>query len=170
MEPPRDLGMILRRLRAGSEEPSARGIITRELIQLEMGGKLLLKKSLYGLKQSPKNWHKTIDAFLTSIGLCATKSEPCLYYRVEAGELILLLLYVDDILLAATTQGIRDKYFALISEEYTVKSKPTLDKYLRVELVHHQEEQRVTMSLSRYIRDIWQKIIILLLSLRLLLP
>ena len=67
VEPPRDLGVILRCLRAGSYEPSARGIITRELIQLERGGKLLLKKSLYGLKQSPKNWHKTIDAFLTSI-------------------------------------------------------------------------------------------------------
>ena len=38
VEPPSDLGMILRRLRAGSDEPSARGIITRELIQLEMGG------------------------------------------------------------------------------------------------------------------------------------
>ena len=33
VEPPRDLGMILRRLRAGSDEPLARGIITRELIQ-----------------------------------------------------------------------------------------------------------------------------------------
>ena len=77
----------------------------------------MLKKSLYGLKQSPKNCHRTFDAFLTSIGLCATKSEPCLYYSVEAGELVLLFLYVDDILLAATTRGIRDKYYELISAD-----------------------------------------------------
>ena len=62
---------------------------------------------------------------------CSTSplTEPCLYYSVEAGELVLLLLYVDDILLAATTRGIRDKYYELISAEYTVKSKPTLDRY-----------------------------------------
>ena len=41
---------------------------------------------------------------------------------MEAGELVLLLLYVDDILLAATTRDIRDKYFELISAEYTVIS------------------------------------------------
>ena len=75
----------------------------------------------------------------------------------QRGELLLLLLYVDDILLAATTNELRDRYYQFISEEYTVKMKPTLDKYLKVELVHHKEEQLVTMSLSGYIRDMAEK-------------
>ena len=38
-----------------------------------------LLKSLYGLKQSPKNWHGTIDTFLVGIGFKALKSDPCVY-------------------------------------------------------------------------------------------
>ena len=96
VEPPRDLRRILLTMlkrTVGVE----RSLVHRELTNLENGGKLLLHKSLYGLKQSPKNWHTTIDAFMKRIGLRATKSDPCLYYLVEGGELLLLLLYVDDI-------------------------------------------------------------------------
>ena len=156
VEPPRDLRRILQRILSKAVGVD-RAIVHRELLNLEGGGKLLLNKSLYGLKQSPKNWHSTIDVFLKKIGLRATKSDPCLYYFVERGELLLLLLYVDDILLAATTNELRDRYYQFISEEYTVKMKPTLDKYLKVELVHHKEEQLVTMSLSGYIRDMAEK-------------
>ena len=77
MEPSRDLGVILRRLRARSDKSSAGGIITRELLQLEKGGKLLLKKSLYGLKQSPKNWHRTV-----SVVACTVPRWPELAVRV----------------------------------------------------------------------------------------
>ena len=45
------------------------------------GAPLVMKllKSLYGLKQSPKNWHGTIDTFLVGIAFKALKSDPCVY-------------------------------------------------------------------------------------------
>lgn len=38
-------------------------------ITIPEGTVLLLKKSLYGLKQSPKMWNKRFDEFITTLGL-----------------------------------------------------------------------------------------------------
>ena len=37
------------------------------------------KKSLYGLRQSPRNWFNTIDDSLRDVGFIATASDPCVY-------------------------------------------------------------------------------------------
>ena len=58
-----------------------------------------LKKSLYGLRQSSKNWFRTTDHHLGKIGFRSLKSDPCAYvYEGENGSAI-LILYVDDVLL-----------------------------------------------------------------------
>ena len=57
------------------------------------------KKSLYGLKQSPRMWYLKFDAFVLSIGFVRSKSEHCVYFRVENDHLLIVALYVDDMLL-----------------------------------------------------------------------
>lgn len=61
-----------------------------------------LKKSLYGLKQSPRNWWLLISAFLVdTLGFTATVSDPCLFWkRTASGQCILLFLFVDDMQVA----------------------------------------------------------------------
>jgi Reverse transcriptase (RNA-dependent DNA polymerase) len=62
----------------------------------------LLKKSLYGLKQSPKQWYMRFDAFMKSIGFSRSQYDNCLYFKKLAdGNYMYLLLYVDDMLVAA---------------------------------------------------------------------
>ena len=51
-----------------------------------------LKKALYVLKHEPG-----IDSFLTSLGFTKSKADSNLYYKVEEGNLVILLLYVDDL-------------------------------------------------------------------------
>ena len=57
-----------------------------------------LKKSLYGLKQSPRNWWLLVTAFiLYDMGWRRTVSDPCLFYKTSrTGQLMLLFLFVDD--------------------------------------------------------------------------
>ena len=54
-----------------------------------------MKKALYGLKQEPKTWYGRIDSFLSSLGFTKSKSDSNLYYKVEDGNPVMLLLYVD---------------------------------------------------------------------------
>ena len=56
-----------------------------------------LNKSLYGLKQAPKTWYDRIDSFLSNLGFTKSKANSNLYYKIEDGNLVILLLYVDDL-------------------------------------------------------------------------
>jgi hypothetical protein len=57
------------------------------------------KKALYGLKQTPRAWYGRIDNFLMTLGFTKSSADPNLYFKVEDGELVILLLYVDDLFL-----------------------------------------------------------------------
>ncbi|GKV17327.1 hypothetical protein SLEP1_g27844 [Rubroshorea leprosula] len=59
-----------------------------------------LKKSLYELKQAPRQWYKKLDSFMMSHGYQRTNADPCVYIRLfPDGNFIILLLYVDDMLI-----------------------------------------------------------------------
>ena len=45
-----------------------------------------LLKSLYGLKQVPKQWHEKIDITLTSPGFVVNKADKCVYYYYGGAE------------------------------------------------------------------------------------
>ena len=56
-----------------------------------------LNKSLYGLKQAPRTWYNRIDNFLSSLGFTKSKADSNVYYKVEDGNPMILLLYVDEL-------------------------------------------------------------------------
>ena len=67
------------------------------------------KKSLYGLRQSARNWFNIIDNSLRNIGFTATASDPCVYMFGSDDNLSVLAMYVDDlILLGGNTPLLKD--------------------------------------------------------------
>ena len=54
-----------------------------------------LNKSLYGLTLAPRTWYGRIDGFLSNFGFTKSKADFDLYYKVEDGNPVILLLYVD---------------------------------------------------------------------------
>ena len=75
-----------------------------------------LKKSLYGLKQLPRTWYDIIDSFLSSLGFTNSKVDSNLYYKVEDGNPVMLLLYVDDLFVIGTDGLIQRESFLLSSK------------------------------------------------------
>lgn len=64
----------------------------------EPGKVLRLDRSLYGLKQSPRNWNRLLSSFVVrTLGWTATVSDPCLFTkRSRSGRPMLLFVFVDD--------------------------------------------------------------------------
>jgi Reverse transcriptase (RNA-dependent DNA polymerase) len=57
----------------------------------------LLKKSLYGLVQSTRQFFKKLVAVLKSIGFSQSTADPCLLMKKdEALELVVIVVYADD--------------------------------------------------------------------------
>ncbi|KAJ4715305.1 Retrovirus-related Pol polyprotein from transposon TNT 1-94 [Melia azedarach] len=75
-----------------------------------------LKKSLYGLKQSPRQWYKRFDSYMIEIGYTRSLYYCCVYYsKATNGSLIYLVLYVDDMLIAAENKSDVKKLKDLLS-------------------------------------------------------
>jgi len=62
-----------------------------------------LLQALYGLKQSPKMWYAKLYDFLKSQGFDNIDPDACLYLIMDDGEIIIVLVYVDDLLLVASS-------------------------------------------------------------------
>jgi hypothetical protein len=65
-----------------------------------------LKKSLYGLKQSPRMWYKKFDTYMLGLGFTRSKEDHCVYFKLIGDHLIYLVLYVDDMLLIGNNKEI----------------------------------------------------------------
>ena len=60
-----------------------------------------LRKSLYDLKQAPRQWYHIFDAFMLSQDFKRKIEDPCLYVkRFKDGHMLMLTLYMDDMLIA----------------------------------------------------------------------
>ena len=61
-----------------------------------------LKRSLYRLKQSPKQWNKRFNEFIVSHGYSRSPYDSCVYHsKAESGFDIYLLIYVDNMLISS---------------------------------------------------------------------
>ena len=64
-----------------------------------------LFKSLYGLKQSGRNWNNLLHKFFISNKFVEPSVDPCVYFYICQSELVIVLIWVDDILLAANSDA-----------------------------------------------------------------
>ncbi|GJV94527.1 retrovirus-related pol polyprotein from transposon TNT 1-94 [Tanacetum coccineum] len=69
-----------------------------------------LKKALYGLKQAPRAWYDMLSSFLISNDFSKGSVDPTLFIRREGKELLLVQIYVDDIIFAASTPELCDLF------------------------------------------------------------
>ncbi|GKE96423.1 retrovirus-related pol polyprotein from transposon TNT 1-94, partial [Tanacetum coccineum] len=69
-----------------------------------------LKKALYGLKQAPRAWYDLLSKFMITQGFSKGTVSPTLCIRSEGKDILLVQIYVDDIIFAATTQELCDKF------------------------------------------------------------
>ena len=58
-----------------------------------------LKKSLYGLKKSPRMWYQKFDTYILGLGFVRSKANHCVYSKQVGDHFINIVLYVDDMLL-----------------------------------------------------------------------
>ncbi|GBO45056.1 Retrovirus-related Pol polyprotein from transposon TNT 1-94 [Araneus ventricosus] len=68
--------------------------------EMETEGKVhRLKKNIYGLPQSGRNWYFKLKSELERIGLKEIASDNCVFVMINKNEFLVLCIYVDDIAL-----------------------------------------------------------------------
>lgn len=93
-----------------------------------------LKKSLYGLKQSPHQWYKHFDRFMIDQTYTCSHFDHCVYFRKLAdGSFIYLLLYVD-MLIACKSKVKINRLKAQLSHEFEMKDLGEAQRILGMEI------------------------------------
>ena len=62
-----------------------------------------LKKSLYGLKQSPRCWNTAFREYMESIHYKQSAADPCVFIKAEKEGITIVAVYVDDLIIFAKT-------------------------------------------------------------------
>jgi hypothetical protein len=97
----------------------------------------LLRKSLYGLKQAPRAWYKRFSDFVSIIGFTNSKSDNSLFIYRNGSDVAYLLLYVDDIILTASTDALRRSLMDSLSSEFAMKDLGSVNYFLGISVVRH---------------------------------
>ena len=103
-----------------------------------------LKKSLYGLKQSGRNWNNTLDTFLKSEGFHRSVNDTCFYTKNN----IFLVHWVDDILIAAKP-CILKSVKASLEKRFKMKDLGKVSFFLGIEF--ESDTKTLSICQSRYI-------------------
>jgi hypothetical protein len=112
----------------------------------------LLKKSLYGLKQAPRAWYSRMASFLLSIGFVEAKSDTSLFVYQRGSDTAYLLLYVDDIVLTASSPDLLRRIISALQREFAMKDLGELHHFLGMEV--QRSGDGLLLSQRQYMLDI----------------
>ena len=117
-----------------------------------------LKKLLYGLKQSPRQWYKRFDSYMIQIGYNRCEYDCYVYVHIlEECSYIFLLLYVDDMLIFAKSMCEVNKLKSLLHKEFEMKNLGVAKKILGMEIRRDRKARKLWLSQKNYIKKVVEK-------------
>ena len=114
-----------------------------------------LKKSLYGLKQSGRNWNNMLHNYLLSEKFCQSPADPCVYVRNSESGCTILVIWVDDIIISSTSADLLFSVKENLCKKFKMKDLGKLSWFLGTNF--KCEANGIEMSQTQYIDKILSK-------------
>ncbi|XP_071916242.1 uncharacterized mitochondrial protein AtMg00810-like [Coffea arabica] len=111
-----------------------------------------LKKALYGLKQAPRSWYSRIDAHLMNLGFEKSLSEFTLYIKKVDGEIVVISLYVDDLLVTGSSKELIDKFKKEMEDVFEMTDIGMMSFFLGMEI--QQKQNEVFLCQQKYAKEV----------------
>ncbi|CAM8987567.1 unnamed protein product [Rhodiola kirilowii] len=116
-----------------------------------------LKKSLYGLKQAPRQWYKKFDGFMHEIKFVRSEADHCCYFKKLDDGYIILLLYVDDMLIAGSSAQEVSKLKKKFSKRFAMKDLGEAKQILGMRIERDRKAGKLHLSQAEYIKKILER-------------
>lgn len=79
-----------------------------------------LERSLYGLKEASRCWHERFTNSLKKFNLKPTRSDPCVFTNDQCRNSLILAIYIDDGLIAASDNAAVNALLTELEREFEV--------------------------------------------------
>jgi hypothetical protein len=110
-----------------------------------------LKKSLYGLKQAPRAWYYRLDKYLHDKGFKKGNVDSNLYIKSECDDLLVVLVYVDDIIFGCTNDPSIQWFANSMQSEFEMYMIGELSYFLGFQINHSSEG--LFISQKKYLKE-----------------
>ncbi|KAI0991003.1 hypothetical protein K3495_g17184, partial [Podosphaera aphanis] len=97
-------------------------------VQVTKGKSLRVLRSLYGLKQSARDWNLLLRSQLLTWGFTQSLADPCLFTHKE--KCLTALVYVDDIAISGKTSANLEWFSQVLSSRFNAKNLGEIQKIL----------------------------------------
>jgi len=101
-----------------------------------------LKRCIYGLKQSLREWYYWLVEYLGPFGFSITAWDPCVLVH-ESGDLF-LTIYVDDITLFGATGELKRQTINVLKTEFKVNDMGELNRLRGIQITFTDDGNTVS--------------------------
>ncbi|GJR41521.1 ribonuclease H-like domain-containing protein [Tanacetum coccineum] len=92
----------------------------------------LLQRSLYGLKQAPRAWFQRFAGYATRAGFSPSRCDSSLFIYTQGSQVAYLLIYVDDIILTASSPVLLQQIVDSLHKEFDMTDLGALNYFLGI--------------------------------------
>ncbi|XP_020229078.1 uncharacterized protein LOC109810105 [Cajanus cajan] len=114
-----------------------------------------LRKSLYGLKQSPRAWFGRFSTVVQQFGMTRSEADHSVFYRNSTVRCIYLIVYVDDIVLTSSDHHGISQIKQHLCHHFQTKDLGKLRYLLGIEVA--QSKNGIVISQRKYALDILEE-------------
>nr|GFB72338.1 ribonuclease H-like domain-containing protein [Tanacetum cinerariifolium] len=93
---------------------------------------LSLARSLYGLKQAPRAWFQRFAGYAIRAGFYHSRYDTSLFIYQQRSRVAYLLIYVDDIILTASSAALLQQIITSLHQEFDMTDLGALNYFLGI--------------------------------------
>ncbi|GKE86541.1 ribonuclease H-like domain-containing protein, partial [Tanacetum coccineum] len=112
----------------------------------------LLQRSLYGLKQAPRAWFRRFASYITRSRFSHNRCDSSLFIYRHRIDTAYLLLYVDDIVLTASSEHLLQQLIHSLHQEFSMIDLGSLNYFLGISVTH--DSLCIFLSQRKYATEI----------------
>lgn len=117
-----------------------------------------LKKSLYGLKQASRAWNERFNNFVVDrLKFERSLNDQCLYTRKDERQTLIIVLYVDDIVIAGTTLKAVETIKRCFFNEFDMTDVGEIKCFLGMQVERNREEGVMRISQKQYMESLLRR-------------
>jgi Reverse transcriptase (RNA-dependent DNA polymerase) len=118
---------------------------------------LQLKRTIYGLVKSAREFYKRLICELKDLGFTENKSDPCLLSKGNQSNIMIVGIYVDDCLVLGKEQDINKLIVDLELKGFSLKVERNLKDYLSCQVIEDNNKCEILILQPHLINKLIEK-------------
>ncbi|CAK9820302.1 Retrovirus-related Pol polyprotein from transposon TNT 1-94 [Anthophora plagiata] len=113
-----------------------------------------LLKPLYGLKQSGREWYRKLDKYIKENNGERTAADPCVYVFGEGIDSVILIIYVDDLILASKNIKVLEEIKLNLMSAFKMVDLGQISNILGINIKRDGPTGKIRLTQKKYIEDL----------------